>query len=40
MLQTLPEHVADQSKVEKKVINDFCITFSTVNGSGSATANT
>ena len=25
---------------KKKIINDFCITFSTVNGSGSATANT
>jgi len=24
----------------KKIINDFCITFSTINGSGSATANT
>ena len=25
---------------EELVVNDFCITFSTVNGSGSATANT
>ena len=27
-------------KNQKQIINDFCITFSTVNGSGSATANT
>lgn len=27
------------SKQKKKIINDFCITFGTVNGSGSATAN-
>ena len=28
-----------ENKVCQKVINDFCLTFSTVNGSGSATAN-
>jgi 2-oxoglutarate ferredoxin oxidoreductase subunit alpha len=27
------------SNIKKKIINDFCITFGTVNGSGSATAN-
>jgi 2-oxoglutarate ferredoxin oxidoreductase subunit alpha len=30
----------DQTGRKEKIINDFCITFSTVNGSGSATANT
>ncbi len=30
----------DEIIKNKKIINDFCITFSTVNGSGSATANT
>jgi len=30
----------DQASQKEKIINDFCITFSTVNGSGSATANT
>ena len=28
------------TKEQQKLINDFCITFSTVNGSGRATANT
>jgi 2-oxoglutarate/2-oxoacid ferredoxin oxidoreductase subunit alpha len=27
-------------KTNEKIVNDFCITFSTINGSGSATANT
>jgi 2-oxoglutarate ferredoxin oxidoreductase subunit alpha len=40
MSQNPPDPVADQLLVGKKIINDFCITFSTVNGSGSATANT
>lgn len=40
MSQTLQKPAAGQAKVDEKVINDFCITFSTVNGSGSATANT
>lgn len=31
---------ADEIINNNKIINDFCITFSTVNGSGSATANT
>jgi 2-oxoglutarate ferredoxin oxidoreductase subunit alpha len=30
----------EESKVGESVVNNFCITFSTVNGSGSATANT
>lgn len=30
----------EEKKLDDQVINDFCITFSTVNGSGSATANT
>lgn len=30
----------DSNKNKEKIINDFCITFGTVNGSGSATANT
>jgi 2-oxoglutarate ferredoxin oxidoreductase subunit alpha len=38
MLQTQPVN-ATASPYER-VVNDFCITFSTVNGSGSATANT
>src|SRR5512143_1150309 len=40
MSQIMPDPVADKTKVGEKIINDFCITFSTVNGSGSATANT
>ncbi len=39
MSQELSEPVADRSRASDKIINDFCITFSTVNGSGSATAN-
>ncbi len=38
MLQTQPANAAQAPK--ERVVNDFCITFSTVNGSGSATANT
>ncbi len=38
MLQTQPASAAQAPK--ERVVNDFCITFSTVNGSGSATANT
>ena len=38
MLQTQPATAMEQPK--ERVVNDFCITFSTVNGSGSATANT
>ena len=30
----------ENSKIQKKIVNDFVITFGTVNGSGSATANT
>lgn len=40
MSQILPDPVADKPKEGDKIINDFCMTFSTVNGSGSATANT
>jgi 2-oxoglutarate ferredoxin oxidoreductase subunit alpha len=40
MAKTLQKPAADQAMVGEKVVNDFCITFSTVNGSGSATANT
>lgn len=40
MSQILDKSVSDQPGVGEKVVNDFCITFSTVNGSGSATANT
>src|SRR5512142_3582632 len=38
MLQTQPATAMEPPK--ERVVNDFCITFSTVNGSGSATANT
>lgn len=40
MSSTLQKPAAGQAEVGEKVVNDFCITFSTVNGSGSATANT
>jgi len=33
-------HKGENLLQKQKIINDFCITFSTVNGSGSATANT
>ncbi|HVP20288.1 MAG TPA: 2-oxoacid:acceptor oxidoreductase subunit alpha [Anaerolineaceae bacterium] len=38
MLQTQP--AAEIEPTRERVVNDFCITFATVNGSGSATANT
>ncbi len=38
MLQTQPANTIESPG--ERVVNDFCITFSTVNGSGSATANT
>jgi len=34
-----PDPAVIENKVSEKVVNDFCMTFSTVNGSGSATAN-
>src|SRR5512137_1371518 len=40
MSQIMPDLIADKTKTGEKIINDFSITFSTVNGSGSATANT
>ncbi len=40
MDQTQPATVSGTSKGDEPIVNDFCITFSTVNGSGSATANT
>src|SRR5512137_2247801 len=40
MSQIMPDLIADKTKTGEKIINDFCMTFSTVNGSGSATANT
>ncbi|HNT56007.1 MAG TPA: 2-oxoacid:acceptor oxidoreductase family protein, partial [Anaerolineaceae bacterium] len=33
------ETPAPASPTRKPIVNDFCITFSTINGSGSATAN-
>lgn len=36
----MPPIMLEESKVGESVVNNFCITFSTVNGSGSATANT
>lgn len=38
MLQTQP--AAEAQPAKDRIVNDFCITFSTVNGSGSATSNT
>src|SRR5512146_488867 len=38
MLQTQP--ATAMNSPHERVVNDFCVTFSTVNGSGSATANT
>ncbi len=40
MSQVQPASVRDNDRVGDRIVNDFCITFSTVNGSGSATANT
>lgn len=40
MSQLQPASVRDNGTVGERIVNDFCITFSTVNGSGSATANT
>ncbi|MFZ6018845.1 MAG: 2-oxoacid:acceptor oxidoreductase family protein, partial [Chloroflexota bacterium] len=40
MSQIQPALVSDNGTVGDRIVNDFCITFSTVNGSGSATANT
>jgi 2-oxoglutarate ferredoxin oxidoreductase subunit alpha len=37
---TLPQPAPTMEIERQPVVNDFCITFSTVNGSGSATANT
>ena len=34
-----PASALEKAKVGERIVNDFCITFSTVNGSGSATAN-
>ncbi len=39
MSQTLPASVLQNGMVGERIVNDFCITFSTVNGSGSATSN-
>ncbi len=36
----MPPIMLEESKVGERIVNDFCMTFSTVNGSGSATANT
>jgi 2-oxoglutarate ferredoxin oxidoreductase subunit alpha len=38
-MKTQMEKIATMAET-KKIINEFCITFSTINGSGSATANT
>ena len=40
MSQAQPATKEIPPKAGKKIINDFCMTFSTINGSGSATANT
>ena len=40
MSQSQPASTLEKAKVGERNVNDFCITFSTVNGSGSATANT
>ena len=40
MSQLQPAAVKDGKTAGKKIVNDFCMTFSTINGSGSATANT
>ncbi|PKO18512.1 MAG: 2-oxoacid:acceptor oxidoreductase subunit alpha [Chloroflexi bacterium HGW-Chloroflexi-10] len=40
MTQDFNSHVRQEFFNQPPIINDFCITFSTVNGSGSATANT
>jgi 2-oxoglutarate ferredoxin oxidoreductase subunit alpha len=40
MTQDFNSHVRQEFFDQPPIINDFCITFSTVNGSGSATANT
>ncbi|HEX2980883.1 MAG TPA: 2-oxoacid:acceptor oxidoreductase family protein [Anaerolineaceae bacterium] len=40
MTQPVPLTATDSQQAEKTIVNDFCITFSTINGSGSATANT
>lgn len=37
--QISSEKIQENKQKPKKIINDFCITFGTVNGSGSATAN-
>lgn len=39
MSQILPASVLENGKMGERIVNDFCITFSTVNGSGSATSN-
>ncbi|MEW6651502.1 MAG: 2-oxoacid:acceptor oxidoreductase subunit alpha, partial [Chloroflexota bacterium] len=39
MDQTQPASVLENGKMSDRIVNDFCITFGTVNGSGSATAN-
>lgn len=40
MSEVQPASDVMSGKVGQRIVNDFCITFSTVNGSGSATANT
>jgi len=40
MSQVQPASVIENGKVGERIVNDCCITFSSVNGSGSATANT
>lgn len=40
MSQAQPATKEIRPKAGKKIVNDFCMTFSTINGSGSATANT
>jgi len=40
MSQIQPATVEDRKDAGGRIVNDFCMTFSTINGSGSATANT
>ena len=40
MSQLQPAAVKNGKSAGKKIVNNFCMTFSTINGSGSATANT
>lgn len=40
MSQSLPAAAGLVKSAGKRIVNNFCMTFSTVNGSGSATSNT